>query len=138
MFKIRMWAKSPINDATYIEGSFVMKAITVRELIIALKSLNKPNALVAISIDSEGNGQSHIGEQLALIKQKYPLGTRVELIHMDDPYSKLKNGDKGSVTGVDDIGTIFVSWDCGSSLGIVYGEDSCRVIDPTVGSNDNE
>ena len=50
----------------YIRGSFAMKAITVRELIVALKELKKPNALVAISIDSEGNGQSHIGNELFL------------------------------------------------------------------------
>ena len=52
--------------AFIFEGSFAMKAITVRELIIALKELKKPNALVAISVDSEGNGQSHIGNELFL------------------------------------------------------------------------
>ena len=30
---------------------------------------------------------------------------------------------------LDTIGTIHVFWDCGSSLGVVYGEDSCRRID---------
>ena len=33
---------------------------------------------------------------------------------------------KGTVRGVDDIGSIMVSWDKGSSLSIAYGEDSCR------------
>ena len=33
------------------------------------------------------------------------------------------------VPHVDDIGTIHVSWDCGSSLGVVLGEDSCTRID---------
>lgn len=48
---------------------------------------------------------------------------------MDDPYNKtLKAGEKGTVVAVDDMGTIHVRWDCGSSLGIAYGEDSCRVI----------
>lgn len=56
-------------------------------------------------------------------------GTRVELIHMNDPYNtKLKAGEKGTVVAVDDMGTIHVRWDCGSSLGVAYGEDSCRVI----------
>ena len=27
---------------------------------------------------------------------------------------------------MDDAGTIHVRWDCGSGLGIAYGEDSCR------------
>ena len=62
-------------------------------------------------------------ETLAMLREKYPTGTRVELVHMDDPYTSLTTGDKGTVRCVDDIGTIHISWDCGSSLGAVYGED---------------
>lgn len=62
-------------------------------------------------------------ETLAMLREKYPSGTRVELVRMDDPYTSLTVGDKGSVRFVDDIGTIHISWDCGSSLGAVYGED---------------
>lgn len=62
-------------------------------------------------------------ETVARLREQYPAGTRVELISMDDPYSKLRPGDRGSVTGVDDTGTIFASWDNGSGLGIVYGVD---------------
>lgn len=66
-------------------------------------------------------------EALQALRERYPKGTRVELIHMDDPYNrKLVPGCRGTVAAVDDIGTIHVSWDCGSSLGIVYGEDVCR------------
>ena len=69
-------------------------------------------------------------EVLERIKKQYPIGCRVELIHMDDPYNtRLHPGCKGTVRAIDDTGTIFVSWDCGSSLGVVYGEDSCRRID---------
>lgn len=67
-------------------------------------------------------------ETVEHIRDRYPVGCRVELVRMDDPYTKLKPGDRASVTMVDSIGTIFVNWDCGSSLGIVYGEDSCRII----------
>ncbi len=65
-------------------------------------------------------------EVIESIKAKYPKGTRISLVRMDDPYSKLKPGDRGTVDSVDDIGTIHVSWDCGSGLGIAYGEDECR------------
>lgn len=68
-------------------------------------------------------------EQLLKLRITYPPGTRVELIKMNDPYSKLSRGAKGTVVSVDDIGTIHVSWDSGSSLGIAYGEDICRVIE---------
>ena len=63
------------------------------------------------------------------LREEYPVGSRVELLHMDDPYNTtLFPGAKGTVRSVDDMGTIHVRWDCGSSLGVVYGEDSCRII----------
>ena len=68
-------------------------------------------------------------ETLAILREQYPKGTRVELVHMDDPYTKLTAGDKGTVNHVDDMGTIHISWDCGSILGAVYGEDVVKVIE---------
>ena len=62
------------------------------------------------------------------IRREYPVGTRVELISMQDEYTKLAAGGKGTVIGVDDIGTIHVNWDCGSCLGIAYGEDLCKKV----------
>lgn len=62
------------------------------------------------------------------LKKEYPPGTRVELIEMRDLYRHLEPGELGTVRCVDDIGTIQVGWDCGSSLGIAYGEDKCRKV----------
>ena len=68
-------------------------------------------------------------ETLQRLREEYPAGARVELTRMSDPYNtSLFPGEKGTVISVDDIGTIHVKWDCGSSLGVVYGEDGCRVI----------
>ena len=36
--------------------------------------------------------------------------------------------EKGSAKIVSDMGTIHIRWDCGSSLGVAYGEDSCKVV----------
>jgi len=58
-------------------------------------------------------------ESVARLREQYPERTRVELVSMDDPYSTLVPGDKGSVSFIDDIGTIFMNWDKGSSLGLV-------------------
>ena len=63
------------------------------------------------------------------LKAEYPIGARVELIRMSDSYTTIPAGTKGYVIGVDDIGTIHVSWDNGSHLGVAYGEDSCRRVD---------
>ena len=69
-------------------------------------------------------------ETLKRLREEYPQGCRVELVHMDDPYNtRLVPGCKGTVASVDDAGTIHVRWDCGSSLGVVYGEDSCKRLD---------
>lgn len=56
------------------------------------------------------------------LRKEYPVGSRVELVRMDDPQAP-PIGTKGTVRGVDDIGSIMVSWDNGSCLNAVYGED---------------
>lgn len=62
-------------------------------------------------------------------KEKYPVGTRIELISMEDPYSPIEPGTKGTVVHVDDMGTLHMKWDNGRSLGVVPGEDSFRIIE---------
>ncbi len=65
-------------------------------------------------------------ETVARVRRMYPVGCRVELMYMDDPYSRLTPGERGTVRAIDDTGTVFVSWDCGSGLGVVYGVDRIR------------
>ena len=62
-----------------------------------------------------------------VLRRQYPVGTRVELVRMADPQAP-PIGTKGTVLGVDDIGSIMVAWDSGGSLNVVYGEDICRKI----------
>ena len=64
-------------------------------------------------------------------RARYIKGTRVELVAMTDPYTKLKPGDLGTVDFVDDTGTVFIIWDSGSHLGVVFGEDEIRMISKT-------
>ena len=61
------------------------------------------------------------------IRREYPAGTRVELVRMDDPQAP-PVGTKGTVLGVDDVGSILVAWDNGSGLNVAFGEDICRKI----------
>ena len=62
------------------------------------------------------------------IKAMYPTGTRIMLDYMDDPYHPVESGTKGTVSHVDDAGTIHVKWDNGRGLGLVYGVDSFHKI----------
>lgn len=64
------------------------------------------------------------------IRRDYPAGTRVELVRMDDPQAP-PVGTKGTVLGVDDIGSIMVSWDNGCGLSVAFGENLCRKVEGT-------
>jgi hypothetical protein len=61
-------------------------------------------------------------EIVQTLRKQYPEGTRVKLVKMDDPQAP-PMGTRGTVIGVDDIGSIMVRWDNGSSLNVIYGED---------------
>ena len=61
------------------------------------------------------------------LRRWYKPGTRVELLQMDDVQAP-PIGTKGTVLGVDDIGSIMVAWDNGSGLSVAYGADLCRVV----------
>ena len=62
------------------------------------------------------------------LRKQYSAGTRVELVRMNDEQAP-PIGTHGTVNGVDDLGSIMVSWDNGGSLSVVYGEDLCKKID---------
>ena len=66
-------------------------------------------------------------EALQALRERYPAGTRVELVQMDDAQAP-PVGTKGTVRGVDDMGSIMVAWDNGSGLNVVYGVDICRKV----------
>jgi hypothetical protein len=66
-------------------------------------------------------------EIVEMLRARYKPGARVELLRMNDVQAP-SVGTKGTVIGVDDIGSVMVSWDNGSSLSVAYGEDACWVI----------
>ena len=69
-------------------------------------------------------------EALQALRERFPKGTRVVLVQMDDPQAP-PIGTRGTVRGVDDIGSILVAWDNGCGLNVAYGEDICRKVDDT-------
>ncbi len=66
-------------------------------------------------------------EQLKHLRETYPTGTRVELVQMDDAQAP-PIGTKGTVTGVDDTGSLLVDWDNGSGLNVIWGVDVVRKV----------
>ena len=61
-------------------------------------------------------------EEVQNIRAMYPEGTKVRLVYMDDKQAPPK-GTIGIVKGVDDTGSLMVSWATGSSLHVILNED---------------
>lgn len=66
-------------------------------------------------------------ERIAALRKYYPRGTKVELLGMDDPQAP-PVGTLGEILGVDDAGQLLVRWETGSSLGLIPGVDSFRIV----------
>ena len=66
-------------------------------------------------------------EEIEALKTEYPVGTRVELVRMDD-FQAPPVGTRGTVRGVDGAGDLLMRWDTGSSLKVILGEDIIRKV----------
>ena len=56
------------------------------------------------------------------VRAEYPIGTRVELLKMNDVQAP-PVGTKGTVRGVDDTASLLVDWDNGCCLNVIHCED---------------
>ena len=68
-------------------------------------------------------------DELKILRERFPEGARVELCEMRDEQAP-PVGTRGTVTYVDDAGSIGVNWDNGSTLSVAYGADRCRPLVP--------
>ena len=61
-------------------------------------------------------------------KEIYLPGMRVRLLKMDDAQAPVV-GTEGTVLGIDDIGSVMVAWDNGSSLSTLLGIDEVEIVE---------
>ena len=66
-------------------------------------------------------------DEVRKAKETYIPGMRVRLLKMDDAQAPAV-GTEGTVIGVDDIGSVMVAWDNGSSLNVLLGIDYVEII----------
>lgn len=65
--------------------------------------------------------------QVEQIKKKYPVGTRIELDHMEGE-ADMPDGLRGTVKHVDDQGQLHMRWDNGRSLAVVPNVDQFHIL----------
>ena len=70
------------------------------------------------------------------LKRRFVPGMRVRLVYMDDAQAP-PQGTMGTVKCVDDIGTIHVNWDNGSSLGVAWPIDNIEVVKEGANNENN-
>lgn len=73
------------------------------------------------------NEFSRLANVAKVNKTRYPIGTKIKLIYMEDNYA-VPSGTIGTVTCVDDIGQIHMKWENGSSLALNTNIDRFEVI----------
>ena len=66
--------------------------------------------------------------ELKALRERYPAGTRIRLIQMDDAFAPVPPGTTGSVAIIDDAGNIHMKWDNGRSLALIEGVDAFEII----------
>lgn len=66
-------------------------------------------------------------ERVEHLRKQYPNGTKIELLEMDDVQAP-PVGTVGTVYGVDDLGSLLVRWENGSSLSVIDGVDIVKKI----------
>ena len=66
--------------------------------------------------------------RIEYLKKQYPPGTRVQLDRMGDDPRPIPAGTKGTVSFVDDCGTVFCNFDNGRSLGVCPEADKFHKI----------
>lgn len=116
------------------------KTLTITEFEGKLKIRISPDRLegiidiselddVILTLDKQSQTKEHTQEEIKYIKEKYVTGTKIELIKMYDLIAPVLAGTKGVVEFVDDIGTIHIKWETGSSLGLTVGIDEFKILE---------
>ena len=69
-------------------------------------------------------------EMLAFLRKQYPVGTRIRLDSMQDPYAPVEAGTTGKLDYIDDAGQFHMNWDNGRTLALIPGVDGFTVLPP--------
>lgn len=74
--------------------------------------------------------------ELQKIKDKYPIGSRVQMNKDMDDIQSIKTGEMGTIDYIDDEGQIHVRWDNGSGLALIEGVDDFCLISKELNHNE--
>jgi|GEM_PF-3590500 hypothetical protein len=115
---VASWLKANAPQGTTLEclvhSDFMTEEVEVDTLLIAAAS-------ETAEVLSELN-------KVTLIKETYPIGTRVRLDEMQDDHNPIESGTYGTIESVDDAGQLHVKWDNNRSLALIPDVDLFTVL----------
>lgn len=104
-----------------------LKITFIPERIIKITDITGLEDIISI-LDKQSNAKEYAQEEIKDIKKKYIAGTKIKLIKMYD-LQEVPVGTKGIIEFIDDIGTLHIKWENGSTLGLVVGVDEFEIIE---------
>lgn len=107
----------------------MLKITFIPEKIVKEVDLKGLEELI-LTLEKQCNAKQFTEEEVKEIKNRYKEGTKVELIKMYDYINAVPTGTKGIIDYIDDIGTLHIIWENGSTLGLVIGADEFKIICP--------
>ena len=83
---------------------------------------------IILTIQKQSKPINHTQEEVQQIKEKYVVGTKIELIKMYDLLAPVEAGTKGIIDHVYGIGKLYIKWENGRTLPLIIGIDEFKII----------
>lgn len=79
-------------------------------------------------LEKQSKTRQYSKEELKYLRNKYKVGTKIKLIRMYDLIGAVPPNTTGIISCIDDIGTIHIEWENGSSLGLNFEIDEFIIL----------
>lgn len=105
----------------------MLKITPYPEKVELFKKVEDIDEIIEI-LEKQSKTRKYSKEELKYIRNKYTVGTKVKLIRMYDLIGAVPPNTTGTISYVDDIGTIHIEWENGSSLGLNFEIDEFIIL----------
>ena len=98
-----------------------------KRVVRPIKKVEDIDEIIEI-LEKQSKTREYSKEELKYIRNKYTVGTKVKLIRMYDLIGAVPPNTTGTISYVDDIGTIHIDWENGSTLGLNFEIDEFTIL----------
>jgi hypothetical protein len=100
--------------------------------------LNNEKRRVLMNGNENRGWRRPTADRIDAVRQKYPVGKRIELKSLCNYETGMPSGLRGTVTGVDDQPALLMRWDNGRTLSLLPGDDCFSILVPEAVQSEQE